>query len=166
MIDIDGKVWVFGDDVDTDAIVPGRYLILGMSDITAHVMEGIRPGFADLVGQGDVIVAGKNFGTGSSREVATRAILQLGVRAVIAESFARIFFRNSVNIGLAPIECPRANEIEEGQRVRVDLNAGVVEVVESGLKLEAVPLPREIAAIVEAGGLEGFIRNQRQEGLL
>jgi 3-isopropylmalate/(R)-2-methylmalate dehydratase small subunit len=163
---IEGNVWAFGDDVDTDAIVPGRYLIFGMSDITAHVMEGIRPGFADLVDAGDVIVAGRNFGTGSSREVATRAILQLGVRAVIAESFARIFFRNSVNVGLAPIECPRASEIEEGQRVRVDLSRGVVEVLDTGLTLEAVPLPKEIAAIVETGGLEGFLRDQKTKGLL
>ncbi|MFV1998750.1 MAG: 3-isopropylmalate dehydratase [Acidimicrobiia bacterium] len=166
MTDIEGKVWAFGDDVDTDAIIPGRYLILGMSDITGHVMEGIRPGFADMVEAGDVIVAGRNFGTGSSREVATRAILQLGVRAVIAESFARIFFRNSVNVGLAPIECPGAGEIEEGQRVRIDLSRGVVEVLDTGLTLEAVPLPKEIAAIVETGGLEGFLRDQKTKGRL
>lgn len=161
---IEGRVWRFGDDVDTDAIVPGKYLILSMPEIAAHAMEGVMPDFAELVRPGDVIVAGRNFGNGSSREVAARAILLLGVRAVIAESFARIFFRNCVNVGLAPIECPEAGLIEKGQRVRIDLVAGRVDIVETGKRLEAVPLPAEINAIVESGGLEGFLRHRAGRG--
>ncbi|MCH8129858.1 MAG: 3-isopropylmalate dehydratase small subunit [Acidobacteria bacterium] len=157
---IEGRVWKFGDDVDTDVIVPGRYLIGDVPEIARHVMEGIRPGFADLVEPGDIIVAGSNFGTGSSRDVAVKAMLAIGIRAIVAESFARIYFRNCINSGLAPVECPGASVIEEGQRVRIDLLDGKVTVVDTGVVLEAVPLPKEIASILDAGGLVGFMRRE------
>ncbi|MCH7845178.1 MAG: 3-isopropylmalate dehydratase small subunit [Acidobacteria bacterium] len=157
---IEGRVWKFGDDVDTDVIVPGRYLIGDVPEIARHVMEGIRPGFADLVEPGDIIVAGSNFGTGSSRDVAVKAMLATGIRAIVAESFARIYFRNCINSGLAPVECPGASVIEEGQRVRIDLLDGKVTVVDTGVVLEAVPLPKEIASILDAGGLVGFMRRE------
>lgn len=157
---IEGKAWKFGDNVDTDVIVPGKYLILPAEEIADHVMDGIRPGFAAEVSEGDVIVGGANFGTGSSRESAPRAIKDVGIRAVVAVSFARIFFRNCINVGLPPIECPRAGEIEEGQTVRVDIDSGQVEVVETGLVIDAVALPDEISAILQAGGLEPLLRKR------
>lgn len=157
---IEGTAWKFGDNVDTDVIIPGKYLILPAEEAAQHVMAGIRPGFANEVADGDVIVGGKNFGTGSSRESAPRAIKDAGIRAIVAQSFARIFFRNCINVGLAPVECPRATEIEEGQTVRVDVDNGRVEVVETGLVLDAVPLPEEIGAILKAGGLEPMLRER------
>ena len=157
---IEGRVWKFGDDVDTDVIVPGRYLIGDVAEIALHVMEGIRPGFADLIEPGDIIVAGSNFGTGSSRDVAVKAMQATGIQAIVAESFARIYFRNCINSGLAPVECPGASVIEEGQRVRIDLLDGKVTVVDTGVVLEAVPLPEEIASILDAGGLVGFMRRE------
>lgn len=160
MTPIEGRVWKFGNDIDTDVIVPGKYLIGDLADIARHVMDGIRPGFADLVEPGDVIVGGRNFGTGSSREMAPMAIQAAGITAVIAESFARIFFRNCINVGLPPVECPAAGLIEEGQTVRVDLERGVVEVIDTGAVYEGVALPDEIAAILLAGGMENYLKRR------
>lgn len=155
-----GRVWAFGDDLDTDLIVPGRYLMYDLPEIAAHVMEGIRPGFADLVGQGDIIVAGTNFGSGSSREMAARALREAGIVAVVAKSFSRIFFRNSINVGLVPVECAEANVIEEGQTVRIDIDIGEVMIIDTGRRLASRPLPPEVAAIMEAGGLVEFLRTR------
>jgi len=157
---IQGNVWKFGDNIDTDVIVPGKYLIGDLPEIAAHVMEGVRPGFADLVSTGDVIVGGKNFGTGSSREMAPRAIQAAGIAAIVAQSFARIFFRNCINVGLVPIECPTTGDIAEGQRVRIDTAAGEVVVVDTGATHRALGLPPEIGAILEAGGLEPLLKQQ------
>jgi 3-isopropylmalate/(R)-2-methylmalate dehydratase small subunit len=151
------RAWRFGDDVDTDVIVPGRYLAGDLEHIAAHVMEGVRPGFADAVRPGDVVVAGRNFGAGSSREMAPLALRRAGVSAVVAVSFARIFYRNAINVGLPPVECPRALEIEEGWTVAVDLEAGVVRVPDRGLELPCVAIPGEIRPILDAGGLEAFL---------
>jgi len=155
-----GRVWKFGDDVDTDLIVPGRFLILEPSEIAQHVMEGIRPGFAELVEEGDIVVAGDNFGSGSSREVAPRALRAVGIVAVVAKSFSRIFFRNAVNLGLAPVACPDADVIEEGQSIRIDFDLGEVEIVETGMRLKAGSLPPEVAAIMEAGGMVEFLKSR------
>jgi len=157
---IEGKAWKFGDNVDTDVIIPGKFLILPATEAAQHVMAGIRPGFADEVDDGDVVVGGKNFGTGSSRESAPRAIKDAGIRAIVAQSFARIFFRNCINVGLAPVECARATEIEEGQTVRVDVDSGTVEIVETGEVLDAVSLPPEVGAILKAGGLEPMLKER------
>jgi len=154
---IEGKVWVFGDDIDTDVIVPGQYLVHDLPEIAKHVMDGIRPGFATEVCVGDVIVGGTNFGTGSSREMAPRGLQAAGVRAVIAKSFARIFFRNCVNVGLAPVECAEAGEIEEGQRVSIDLAAGTVTILDTRRVLDTVALPAEIGEILGAGGMENYL---------
>lgn len=161
---IEGKAWKFGDDVDTDVIVSGKYLIGDLDQIASHVMEDIRPGFADLVAEGDIIAAGRNFGAGSSREMAPRAIQAAGIRAIVAVSFARIFYRNCINVGLAPVECADAAAIEEGQTVRVDLEAGRVEVVDTGAVLDAVPLPEEIGAILAVGGLEEHLKARFEMG--
>ncbi len=162
---IEGTAWKFGDNVDTDVIVPGKYLIGDLTDIASHVMDGIRPGFAALVSQGDVIVGGRNFGTGSSREMAPRAIQAAGIEAIVAESFARIFFRNCINVGLVPVECPTATAIEEGQRVRIDTEAGEVIVVDTGAAHTAIALPEEISLILSAGGLEPFLAQQISKGV-
>lgn len=157
---LQGRVWKFGDDIDTDLIIPGRFLVLEPSEIALHVMEGIRPGFAELVGEGDIVVAGDNFGSGSSREMAPRALRKVGIVAVVARSFSRIFFRNSINVGLAPVECPDAHVIEEGQSIRIDFDRGEVVIVETGKRLVAVSLPDELAAIMEAGGMVEFLRTR------
>lgn len=160
---MEGRVWKFGDDVDTDAMVPGKYLILDASEIADHVMEGIRPGFAELIAPGDIIVGGANFGTGSSRDPAVKGLQAAGIQAIVAESFARIFFRNCINAGLPPVECAGAARIEEGQKIQIDLLEGKVTVVDTGEVLEAVPLPAEIASILDAGGLVEFVRGQLEE---
>ena len=157
---LQGRVWKFGDDVDTDLIVPGRFLILEPAEIALHVMEGVRPGFAELVREGDIVVAGENFGSGSSREMAPRALRNVGIVAVVAKSFSRIFFRNSINVGLAPVECPDADIVEEGQSIRIDFDLGEVLVVETGMRLAAVSVPRELAPIMEAGGMVEFLRTR------
>ena len=154
----EGQAWKFGDDIDTDLIVPGRYLMYDVAEIAAHVMDGIRPGFADLVRQGDVVVAGKNFGSGSSREVAARALREAGIVAVVAESFSRIFFRNSINVGLVPVECVEASRIKEGQTLQIDIDLGEVTIIDTGKRLASRSLPSEVVAIMEAGGLVNFLK--------
>jgi 3-isopropylmalate/(R)-2-methylmalate dehydratase small subunit len=154
---IEGTAWVFGDNIDTDVIVPGQYLVHDLPEIAKHVMDGIRPGFAGEISAGDVIVGGTNFGTGSSREMAPRGLQAAGINAVIAKSFARIFFRNCINVGLAPVECSESDAIEEGQRVLIDLAAGTVTILETGQVLAAVALPEEIGAILGAGGMENYL---------
>lgn len=160
---VEGRVWCFGDDVDTDVMVPGQYLVDELPTIVEHVMEGVRPGFADLVSPNDVIVAGTNFGTGSSREMAPRALQAAGIAVVIAQSFARIFYRNCINVGLAPVECSGAGAIEEGQHVTVDLSSGEVVVAETGQRLVSTALPPDIAAILDAGGLESYLAARFRE---
>ncbi len=154
---IEGRAWVFGDNIDTDVIVPGKYLVHDLPEIAKHVMDGIRPGFAQEITAGDIVVGGRNFGNGSSREMAPRGLQAAGVGAVVARSFARIFFRNCVNVGLAPVECAAADRIVEGQHLSIDLAAGRITVVETGEVLEAVALPEEIGAILAVGGMENHL---------
>jgi 3-isopropylmalate/(R)-2-methylmalate dehydratase small subunit len=154
---IEGKVWAFGNNIDTDVIVPGKYLLHDLPEIAKHVMDGIRPGFATEVNSGDVIVGGSNFGTGSSREMAPRGLQAAGISAIIATSFARIFFRNCINVGLAPVECAESGIIEEGQTVSIDLAAGKVTILDTGQELDAVALPQEIGEILGAGGMENYL---------
>lgn len=164
MSSVEGRAWKFGDSVDTDVIVPGKYLIRELPEIAAHVMEGIRPGFAETIEHGDILVAGQNFGTGSAREVAPRALQAAGIAAVVAESFARIFFRNCINVGLPPVECPQAGLIEEGQIVHIDIASGELMVVDTGATYRAVALPDEIGRILRAGGLEPFLKSRIKTG--
>ena len=154
---IEGRVWKFGDNVDTDVIVPGKYLIHDLPEIAQHVMEGIRPGFAQECRPGDIIVGGSNFGTGSSREMAPRGLQAAGISAIVARSFARIFFRNCINVGLAPVECSDVDAIDEGQHISIDVARGRVEVLETGAEFDAVALPDEVGAILRAGGMENFL---------
>lgn len=159
-----GKVWRYGDNVDTDVILPARYLnTADPQELAAHCMEDIDPAFAGGVRPGDVIVAGRNFGCGSSREHAPVAIKASGVSCVIAESFARIFYRNALNIGLPLVELGGAvSGISGGDTVRVDLARGTVEDVTTGEGFRVQPLPEFIQEIARAGGLIEYTREQLQ----
>ena len=150
-----GKVHKFGDNVDTDVIIPARYL--NKSDeawLASHCMEDIDKDFVNKVKQGDIIVANKNFGCGSSREHAPIAIKGSGISCVIASTFARIFYRNSINIGLAILECDEAaKDIKDGDEVKVDFDTGVITDLTTGKVYQAQPFPPFIQNIIKNGGL-------------
>ncbi len=152
---IRGRVFKYGNDVDTDVIIPARYLnTTSESELASHCMEDIDPDFVKKVRPGDIIVAGDNFGCGSSREHAPIAIKASGVKLVIAASFARIFYRNSINIGLPIWECPEAAAaIANGDEAEADLAAGIITDVTTGKTFIAQPFPPFIQNIIEAGGL-------------
>ncbi len=155
---IEGAAWVYGDNVDTGYIMPATYASLPDEELGKHAMEGIDPDFPHKVRAGDVIVGGRNFGCGSSRETAPRGIKRAGVGAVVARTFARNFFRNALCIGLPVLICDAATSIEGGDRVRVDPIAGRVENLTKGDTLQAEPLPDHIMDMVKAGGLVPYLR--------
>ena len=154
-----GKAFKYGDNVDTDVIIPARYLNSSdPKELAAHCMEDIDPGFTGRVRSGDIIVAGKNFGCGSSREHAPIAIREAGVSCVIAQTFARIFFRNAINIGLPIIECPEASRgIESGDEVEVDFNSGIIYNRTRGTSFQGQAFPEFMQKIISAGGLIPYI---------
>ena len=162
-----GKVWKYGDNVDTDAIIPARYLNVSMpEELARHCMEDIDPTFAGTVGSGDVIVAGENFGCGSSREHAPLATKGAGVSCVVARSFARIFYRNAINVGLPILECPAAViGVEAGHQLEVDLEAGQVCNLTTGQAYRTEPFPPFMMEIVNAGGLVAYTRKRIEDGL-
>lgn len=157
-----GRAWRYGDNVDTDVIIPARYLTTSdAEELARHALEDLDPGFASGVELGDVVVAGANFGCGSSREHAALALKGAGVEAVVASSFARIFFRNAINMGLAVATCPQAvDSIDPGDDVRVDIAAGRVVNVSKGLGFDAEPLGEFVLGIVAAGGLVPWVRTR------
>lgn len=157
---LQGKVFKFGDDIDTDIIVPATYLsTFDPKELAKHCMEYTDPDFYKQVKEGDIIVAGKNFGCGSSREHAPIAIKGCGVSIVIAKSFARIFYRNALNIGLYILECPEAADaISQGDEVKVDVDTGVITDVTTGKIFKAAPFPKFIQNIIECGGLVNAIK--------
>ncbi|WP_292470136.1 3-isopropylmalate dehydratase small subunit [Methanolobus sp.] len=156
---MNGRVWKFGDDVDTDAVIPGRYLIMNTpKELAAHAFEGVRPEFPTEVKEGDIIVAGNNFGCGSSREHAPIALKGTKISCVIAKSFARIFFRNSINIGVALLECPDTDRIDDGDELSVDFASGEITNVTKNEKYQATPLPDFVRGIMDAGGLIEYTR--------
>lgn len=157
---LQGKVFKFGDDIDTDIIVPATYLsTFDPKELAKHCMEYTDPDFYKQVKEGDIIVAGKNFGCGSSREHAPIAIKGCGVSIVIAKSFARIFYRNALNIGLYILECPEAADaISQGDEVKVDVDTGVITDVTTGKTFKAAPFPKFIQNIIECGGLVNAIK--------
>ena len=159
-----GAVWKFGDNVDTDAIIPARYLNMSTpEELARHCMEDIDPSFADKVQPGDIIVGGDNFGCGSSREHAPIAIKGSGVSCVIAKSFARIFFRNGINIGLPILECATAaDDVENGDHLTVDLEAGTIANQRTGQIYQTSAFPPFLMGIVEAGGLVPYTRQELQ----
>lgn len=165
MATIRGRAWVFGDDVDTDAIVPARCLSLpDPQAMASHFMESLRPGLASQVNPGDVLVAGRNFGCGSSREQAVRVIKTLGIQAVLAESFGRIFFRNAINEGLLVVQCPGIAAAEiEGEMVEIDVQAGRIRLageLAGGRELSCYMLPDFLREILAAGGLVPYLQSK------
>jgi len=160
-----GRCWKFGDHVDTDRIIPARYLNTSdPKELAAHCMEDADAEFPKKVRPGDIIVAGENFGCGSSREHAPLAIKSAEVSCVIARSFARIFFRNAVNIGLPILECPEAADaIAEGDEVEADIAEGRITHVQSGKTFSTPPFPKELQEIIAAGGLMNFAKRTSSE---
>ena len=159
---LEGRVWKYGDNIDTDVIIPARYLNISTAEeLAPHCMEDIDTSFAKTVQSGDLIVAGENFGCGSSREHAPLAIKGSGVSCVVARSFARIFFRNAVNIGLPILECPEAVEgAEKGHLLEIDLQAGQVHNLTTGHTYQAEPYPPFMMALIGAGGLVTYTRQR------
>ena len=162
---IKGKTWKFGNDVDTDAIIAARYLnTTDQGELASHCMEDADAGFASKVRPGDIIAAGKNFGCGSSREHAPIAIKASGVGCVMAHSFARIFYRNALNMGLPILECPEgADRIQTGDELEIDLDSGVIENLTSKEKYTAQALPPFMQKLIKAGGLMEYVKEQMFE---
>ena len=156
-----GKSICYGDNVDTDVIIPARYLNTSdKAELASHCMEDIDKNFKNKVKKGDIMVAGYNFGCGSSREHAPIAIKESGISLVIAKSFARIFYRNSINIGLAIIECPEAVDgISDGDKIEADLDNGIIYNRTTGASFKTQPFPAFIQNIIENGGLVASIKN-------
>ena len=160
-MNFNGKAIKYGDNVDTDVIIPARYLnTINKKELASHCMEDIDKDFVNKVAEGDIMVAGSNFGCGSSREHAPIAIKESGISLVIAKSFARIFYRNSINIGLAILECPEASEnIKDGDKIEADLDNGIIYNRSTGESFKTNPFPEFIQKIIANGGLIESIRN-------
>lgn len=155
------RVWKFGDNIDTDAIIPGRFLTINNpDDLAKHAFEGTRDEFAKKVQEGDVIVGGRNFGCGSSREHAPLALLGAGVRVVVARSFARIFFRNAINVGVLPVVCPEADTIADGATISLKIKDGYIEA--DGKRYVIEPVPVFMQGIIDAGGLVNYAKNLKE----
>ncbi len=157
---INGKSWKYGDNVNTDEIIPARYLnTTDEKELASHCMEDIDKDFVDKVSEGDIIVAGDNFGCGSSREHAPISIKALGISCVIAKSFARIFFRNAINIGLPIFESEEAGtEISDGDNVKVDINSNIITNLTTNKEYSFTPFADEMKDIIQAGGLMEYIK--------
>jgi 3-isopropylmalate/(R)-2-methylmalate dehydratase small subunit len=158
---ISGKAIKLGDNIDTDVILPGKYLVLtNPQELAKHAMEGLDPNFTEKIKEETILIAGKNFGCGSSREQAPLALKHAGIHCVVAESFARIFFRNSINIGLPIVECQNVSKIvEDGDELNVNLKNGHVTNLSKNISLSGIKLPLFILNIISDGGL---IKNLRR----
>lgn len=164
-MEICGKVFKYGDNVDTDVIIPARYLnTADANELAKHCMEDIDSSFVSKVAPGDIMVAGRNFGCGSSREHAPLAIKASGISCVIASTFARIFYRNAINIGLPIMECPDAvDSIAAGDQLSVDLSSGTITDITSGKTFKAEPFPPFMQDLIAAGGLAAYMRKAVQK---
>ncbi len=149
----DGRAWVYGDDIDTDLMAPSAYLMKPADEVVQHCMEAMDPTFAKSVGAGDVFVAGKNLGVGSSREQAPQNLQALGIRYLLAKSFGRIFYRNALNLGLPALVCNDTNRISKGDQLKIDPVSGRVENLTTGETLECEPLPEHLVEMINDGGL-------------
>ena len=158
-----GTVLKYGDNVDTDVIIPARYLnSFDAKELATHAMVDIDPTFVERVKPGDIMVAGKNFGCGSSREHAPLCLKTAGVSCVIAKSFARIFYRNSINIGFAILECPEAVDgIDEGDQVDIDFDSGIITNVTKNTTYQAQPFPPFLQKMIQADGLVNYVNNNK-----
>lgn len=156
---LEGKAHVFGDHINTDYIISGKYKsrLTDLNEMAKHIMEDIRPDFYNEIEPGNFIVGGLNFGCGSSREAAAWVIKKAGIAAVLAKDFARIFFRNAINVGV-PVLRADTGSIQEGDRLKIDLDAGTIENLTRGEILSTQPLPPFIQKIVDAGGMENYLK--------
>lgn len=155
------KAWKFGDNIDSDQIISGLYLTCtDPSELAKHVFEAVRPDFAGQIKPGDVIVAGRNFGCGSSRESAVYAIQGTGAKYIIAESFSRIFLRNSINLGMAILQANVGIDIQEGDELEVDMEGGRIFNLTRGLEYQSKKMPVFISGIIEAGGLVNYAKKK------
>lgn len=150
---IRGRAYTFGDNINTDYINPAQYIELSMEEMTRHAMEGADPDFSKNVRPGDIMVAGKNFGSGSSRETAPLVIKNSGIQVIVAEFFARIFYRNAINIGIKALICPGASEIQHGDELEIDVANGVIRDLTSGKEYHFAPLPPHLLELIDDGGL-------------
>jgi 3-isopropylmalate/(R)-2-methylmalate dehydratase small subunit len=157
-----GRAFVFGDNIDTDLLAPGHLMKLSPTELAQHCLEAIDPEFAKTVTKGDFVVGGQNFGLGSSREQAAVSLKILGVGAVIAPSFARIFYRNALNLGLPALFCDQAAQIQQGDRLRIDALAGTIENITRGELLACRPIPSHLLDIVTSGGLMAHLQSSRE----
>ncbi len=158
---IEGNVWNFGKDIDTDLIIAARYLNTSdPKELARHVMEDADPAFVSKMQQGDIIVADENFGCGSSREHAPIALKAAGVAAVVAPTFARIFYRNAFNMGLPIFELPQSMEIKEGERISIDMEAGTIHNLTSNKSYRFTPIPEFMQALLGAGGLMNYAKDE------
>ena len=155
-----GRAWVFGDDIDTDALAPGLYMKQPIGEMARHCLELIDPQFATGVKPGDFVIGGRNFGMGSSREQAAEALKVLGVAAVIARSFAGIFYRNALNLGLLVVVCAEAGKLQAGQRLSIDPTSGRIVDIDSGVCYACEPLPAHLLAMVRDGGLMAHLQKK------
>ena len=158
------RAWVLGDNVDTDAIAPGRYMKRGIAEIAPHCLEALVPEFARGVQPGDVVVGGRNFGAGSSREQAPSALKHLGVAALVAESFAGLFYRNALNLGLPAVVCAEARRIRDGDLLRVSFEEGKIANLTSGETLQCEPIPAHLMQMVRDGGLLAHLEKRLGRG--
>lgn len=161
---IRGSVWKFGDNTDTDAIVPGRYLAAEMEEVIKHVFEAVRPEFAQEVKKGDIIVAGRNFGCGSSRENAPAALKELGIGCIVAESFGRIFFRNAIAVGLPVISCAGVSaNFADQDPAEIRLAEAQIRNLSQGSTLAADSLSADMVAVIDKGGIIELLKEREEE---
>lgn len=153
----------FGDNIDTDVILPGKYLVLtDPGELGKHAMEGLLPDFASKAADGIIVVAGENFGQGSSREHAPIALKAAGVRCVVAQSFARIFYRNAINIGLPALECPEIlTEVNDGDELSIDLERGEIRNLATGAAVRTQPIPDNLLQVLNDGGIIEHLKRKR-----
>ena len=159
-----GKVFAYGDNINTDIISPPQYMELSIADAAPYAMSAIDPEFASKVQKGDIIVAGVNFGSGSSRETSPLTLKYLGVGAIVAKFFARIFYRNAINIGLPVLEIGKdVEKIAAGDELDVNMAAGEIKIVNKGITIQTKPLPEFIQKIADCGGLINYVKGEHQE---
>ena len=157
---IRGSAWVFGDEINTDTMAPGAYFKESMEVMAQHCLEAVNPEFALNVQTGDIVVGGNNFGVGSAREQAPMALVHLGVGAILAESFSRIFYRNAINFGLPLLIFPQANEIEAGQLLEVNVVDGIIANATTGKTYKVEGIPQHLMHMIDAGGLMPWLKEK------
>lgn len=154
------RVFLFGDDIDTDQLAPGVYMKGGLDELARHCLEGVRPEFPAEVQAGDIVVAGKNFGMGSSREQAAEALRHLGVAGVVARSFAGIFYRNAINLGLPVLIADDLSGVEDGDRAELDIEAGELRLLDKRKSVPLEPLPENLRRMLADGGLVAHLKKR------